>query len=154
MITYHLESWQDYVNDPMLEELWLEHYGEIAEDKSMPMRPDKAFFAFCAGNGMLQLMTVRKAGVMVGYCIVVVRLHPHYSVLCGFEDSYFLTLAERRGLVGYKLFRNMLASLAARGVKRVFFMTKLRHDVGKLLARLGMTECDRVYTMALAPKES
>lgn len=150
LVTFHLESWNDYVRDPACAELWTEHYAEIAGDKSLPMGPDSPFFAFCDANGMLQLLTARRAGVMIGYCILLVKPHPHYrSVLCGFEDSYFLTQSERMGWTGVRLIKESLKALRKRGVRRAYFMTKLKHDISRLFARLGAAECDRVWQFNL-----
>lgn len=150
MITLHLESWQDYSRDPQCAVLWAEHYDEIAGDKTMPCGPDSPFFAFCDVNGMLQLLTARRAGVMIGYCIILVKPHPHYrTVLCGFEDCYFLTASERKGWAGVRLIKESLKKLQARGVKRAYFMTKLNHDVSKLFSRLGATNTDSVWQFNL-----
>lgn len=150
IVTFHLETWRDYASDPACEALWAEHYAEIAGDKSLPMGPDGPFFSFCDANGMLQLLTARRAGTMIGYCILLVKPHPHYrSVLCGFEDSYFLTQSERQGWTGVRLIKESLKALRKRGARRAYFMTKLDHDVSRLFSRLGGKESDRVFQFNL-----
>lgn len=148
MITFHLENWFCYRQDPSVETLWAEHYAELAGDKQrMPLGIDEGFYEFLASRGMLSVVCARKAGVLVGYCLVLCKPHPRYrSVLCGFEDCYFLTAAERGEGAGKGLIEAALAALIARGCKRAYFMTKLSHDHGKLFEALGFTACDRVYT--------
>ena len=45
LVTYHLEPWAQYFAD--CQQLWLEHYDEIAvlKDKK-PMSPDVSFYRF------------------------------------------------------------------------------------------------------------
>lgn len=149
-ISFYLENWEAYSADPALLGLWKEHYEEIAADKRMPMGPDEEFYRSAELGGQLQITTVRDQGALVGYCLMLVRPHPHYrTVLCGFEDSYFLTKSARRGLVAVKMFRYTNAALAARGVRKVFYMTKLAHDMAKLFEHLGGKESDRVFTFTL-----
>lgn len=144
-ITYTLEPWDDYFRD--CQTLWLEHYAEIA---GMPdrqsMSPDIGFFQFLESKGALQILTARRAGTMIGYCLVVIRRHTHYDTFCGFEDSYYLRQSERKGMVGVRLITNSLYHLRKRGVSQVFFMTKTSKDLSKLFSRLGFKHCDEVFT--------
>lgn len=146
MITHQVEPWASYRRD--CDTLWVEHYDEIAGDKArMPMRPDEALFRNLEAAGQLQIMTAREAGKLVGYMLFAVRPHPHYAdVLCGFEDSYFLSAPYRRGMAGVRLIRESLAALKRRGVKRVFIHTKKAKDIGRVLAFLGLTHSDEIYS--------
>lgn len=148
MITFCLETWTSFRADPATPTLWLEHYAELAGDKDrMPMGVDEKFYEFLEANGMLTLMAARREGRLVGYCLVSVRPHPRYrTVLCGFEDCYFLTASERKGSTGVRLISKTLAALTARGVKKVFFMTKLSHNHSKLFERLGFSPSDLVLS--------
>jgi len=151
MITFELESWSDY--HAGCQDLWREHYDEIALRKHLkPMSPDVPFFQFVDQKGMLQILTARKAGVMVGYCLVLVRRHTHYETLCGFEDSYFVRKSERTaagslgGSVGMRLIVKTLFHLRKRGVQEVFFMTKTHHDLSKMFSRMGFSHSDEVFS--------
>ena len=146
MITYQVESWDQYAAD--CAPLWVEHYQEIAGDKArMPMRPDVARFRRLEAAGQLQIMVARKSGAMVGYMLFAVSPHPHYAdVLCGFEDAYFLTKSERRGLAGVRLISHSIRSLKARGVKRAMIHTKKAKDMGRVLSFLGFDHTDEIYS--------
>lgn len=113
------------------------------------MGPDVAIYEALEASGCLLTQTVRRDGKLIGYCIVMVRRHIHYPTVCGFEDSYFVSRLERKGLIGYKLFRKTLDALKARGCKRVYFMTKEFNTIAILLERLGMSKIDSVYAMWL-----
>lgn len=145
MITYEIEDWESYFRD--CQELWREHYDEIALRKAQkPMSPDVPYFRFLDASGALQILTARNAGRMVGYCLVVVRRHTHYETLCGFEDSYFLSASERKGTAGIRLITNSLYHLRKRGVQEVFFMTKTHKNLSKLFERLGFAHSDEVFS--------
>lgn len=147
MITFHLESWGQYYGDPRREALWREHYAmlTLAHDNEMEMSPDVASYLAMEQAGQLQILVAREAGVMVGYSLFLTRRHLHYSALCGFEDSYFLTRRCRKGLAGYRLIAATLDALWSRGCVRAYFMTKEFASIATLLERLGGTKMDQVY---------
>ena len=149
MITYQLESWAQYYNDPSREALWWEHYNEFspAHETRMPMAPDLDVYSALDKAGSLMVMTARSQGRLVGYCIVVARRHMHYGALCGFEDAYYLSKEFRQGLAGYKLIKHMLKALERRGVERSYWMTKEFLSIAKLFERLGMVKVDTVYAI-------
>lgn len=146
MITFSIESWASYFQD--CQDLWVEHYDEIAGDKArMPMRPDADLFIHLESLGHLQVVTARDSGKMVGYMIFAVRPHPHYAdILCGFEDAYFLSASYRKGWTGVKLIRESIEVLKKRGVKRWFIHTKKAKDLGRILKFLGGSHSDEIYS--------
>lgn len=149
MISYHLESWPRYFADPRTQELWALHHKELARP-GWPQGVDAEFYERIELYGQLQIMTVRHGGELIGYCLLVIKPHPHYkSVLCGFEDSYFVEPSMRRGGVGYGLIRRSCQAAKARGAKHCFFMTKLALDMAKLFTRLGGEETDRLFSIPL-----
>jgi hypothetical protein len=154
MITYLLEDWHQYYSDPDREALWREHYEVLREAHlgRMEMGPDIGMYEGFERAGQLQILVARKAGKMIGYCLVVIRPHIHYCrTLCAFEDSYFVTEAERSGLsrVGYELIRRSLIELRRRGVKRAFYMTKEFASIARLLTHFGGEKLDEVYAFWL-----
>lgn len=148
MITWQREDWASYRRD--CDGLWVEHYDEIAVQKSMKMKPDEPAYRALDASGQLDVLVGRKDGQMVGYVLSVVRPHLHYAdSLCGFEDGYFLTKPERRGMAGVRLIREWEASMRARGCQRWFIMTKPFLDMGPVLKRLGYSLTDYVYAKSV-----
>ena len=147
MITFQIESWQQYFNDPQRLVLWQEHYEELeqAHSRQMPMAPDEAFYAALDSAGILVILTARQDGILVGYCLAVIKRHPHYNAVCGFEDSYYLTPRARKGSIGYRLLKAMRDELTQRGCCRSYWMTKEFASVEVLFQRLGMKKMDSVY---------
>lgn len=144
-VSFQEESWGEYYPDAQA--LWPGHYAELAGDRRMPMGPDVAFYTLCEEVGSLLILTARAKGELIGYCLILVKPHPHYkSVLCGFEDSYWLKPEWRRGRTGVSLIKEAERLAKARGAKRLFFMTKLSKPLGKLFEYLGYTQTDVVYS--------
>ncbi len=145
MITFQLESWEDYYQD--CQDLWIEHYDEIAVQKDkMPMRPHVEAYEAMDKAGMLQILTVRDKDKLVGYLITFIKAHLHYAdVLCGFEDSYFLSKHYRKGMTGIKLIKEAIGHMELAGVQKVFFMTKSFKNLGLIFEHLGFKHSDSVY---------
>lgn len=148
LVTFSLESWEQYYNDEAREGLWAAHYGELAQP-SMPFGPDVPYFRFLDANGMLHLLTARHAGTMIGYCLLAVKRHPHYSALCAFEDSYYINKAYRGNALGSKMVEEANKGLKARGVKRVYFMDSGLKPLGMMFASLGFTPSHSCYSKEL-----
>lgn len=150
MITYTVEHWNRYY--PECLPLWKEHYAEFeqAHKRRMKMAPDVETFENLDLRGQLQILVARDDGKMIGYCLVVIKPHIHYcNSICGFEDSYYLSKSYRKGMTGVKLLKKSIEHLRARGVEKVFFMTKEFISIAKILEYLGMEKTDEVYSLWL-----
>ena len=149
MLTFQLERGTSIYGQ--LDVLGVAHYNDITPDKDkMPYGIDGPYYQALDGLGMLQTLTARRDGNIVGYCVVVVKPHPHYrTVLCGFEDAYFLLPEERKGRTGLKMLQESLAALRRRGVKKAFFHSKCHKDLASLFRYLRFTHCDEVWSLWL-----
>lgn len=143
--TYQLESMAECVDE--MRGLWPLHWQEIALDKDkVPLEPDVETFSVLEDCGQLQIVTVRDDGRLVGYHVSLVRPHLHYrSSLTAYVDMYFVHPDYRAGMVGVKLFKEAERFLRERGVQRVYTGTKLHHDVGRVLERLGHKQTERLF---------
>jgi GNAT superfamily N-acetyltransferase len=151
MITFQVESWEQYFGDPEREALWLQHYAEFepVHQHRMPFGPDIEAYSELARQGKLQITTVRRDGRLIGYCLVVITRHIHYNVRCGMEDSYYLAKSERKGLIGYRLIGEATAAAKRAGCVRLYFMTKEFRPIEVLLDRLGFEKLDSVWGLWL-----
>lgn len=151
MITYQIEGWRQYYSDPGLRQLWLEHYTELglAHEGRMEMGPDTKTYEALDAQGSLVILTARSAGLLVGYCLAVVKRHPHYPTVCGFEDSYYLTPSFRRGIAGIRLITRMNQELKRRGCVRSYWMSKKFKGLEKIFLWLKMVEMDTVFCLWL-----
>lgn len=157
VVTFQLETWARL--RPEAETLWPAHYAELCQDKArMPMGPDLKWYEACEALGMLQVVVARSAGRVVGYQISLIRPHTHYSsVLCSFEDTFYLDPQYRKGLCGVKLISESLRLLAARGVQRAFFMSIESHPTDRIFQYLGFKRTHTTWSKwigAAAPSEA
>lgn len=149
LISIATEPWEDCRDEVMA--YWPAHWEEVALDRdTVPLDPNVADYDAKALAGSLHVVTVRRAGELVGYHITLVMPHLHYrSTLCGFVDVYWLRPDCRQGWTGVNLFREVERSLRARGVVKVYSGTKKHLDAGAIFEHLGWTEAERLYSKTL-----
>ena len=140
------ESFDQVIGEikPLLEK----HYEEIALDKDViKLNPDYEIYKKLCDSGMMKITTARQAGLLVGYCIVIVKHHLHYKdSLTAVNDIFFIDPAYRQGSTALKLFKQVEEMLKGYGVQRLVMNTKKHRDVGVLFDRLGYIETERVFT--------
>ena len=149
-VTYAVEPYLDVL--PELKLLYPEHWQEIALDKNaIILDPDYASYENMARANILHLVTARSGVELVGYHLSMIHHHLHYrtSLTC-FTDIFYLKPAYRVGMVGYKMLKFFRDSMKERGVQKIYMGTKLSHDIGPLLDRLGFKPIERLYTMVFA----
>lgn len=91
-------------------------------------------------QGLLKVTTVRDRGVLVGWYINILMLHPHYkTVLFGFMDTFYIVPQYRVGMIGLGLFMEMEGQMIKLGVKELIAISKYACDVSTIFNRLGWT---------------
>lgn len=145
LVTYHLEPWARYW--PECETIWRQHYEEFRPFHlgRLPFGPDIEMYRQADLDGRLQILVARAEGKMVGYCLVLIRRHPHYAMVCGFEDSYYVLPAWRRGFNGVRLIKRSVEALQRRGIVMSYWMTKEFNSIERVFRWLGFTRCDSVF---------
>ncbi len=132
--------------------LFKQHWAEIAlnQDK-IPLDPNwEQYFNFDLAD-VLNVLTVRANGVLVGYVFVLVFPHLHYcSTAWAQTDMFWLDPAYRQGWTGVKMFRETERHVKARGCKVLHVVVKLhfeagRGTLGKVLQRLGYKAVETVW---------
>ena len=145
MLTFAVENFAALW--PAAQPLMLEHWEEVGADKGQAkFSLDVPTFEVLDKCGMLQVVVARNAGRIVGYSMVIVRKHMHYDLLCGFEDAFFLSPKERKGLAGVRLLRETAKAAKARGVQKLFWHSKTIKPLGTLFERLGYVKSDEIYS--------
>lgn len=146
MISFQLESWESFRSDPAAPGLWLEELAELPEsERKHGLEPRHELFLALDAAGGLVVMTARKNGALIGYCVVSISQHPHFPIFCGFEDTFFLTKSERGAMTGPALAQAMRVELARRGVKKVYWMAPSGSKVTVLYERLGFSPVSTMY---------
>ncbi|MEJ0004377.1 MAG: hypothetical protein WDN30_14115 [Pararobbsia sp.] len=153
MITFAVEPWSKVW--PEMPALWEEHWREVALNHDViKLEPDIVAYNALERAGLLHVLVARAAGDIIGYYIAIVQPHLHYrSSLSAMTDVYFIRAKYRRPRTALNFFRQVEASLVARGVQKIFTATKLHTspdgrvlDHGRLFRFLGYTESERVFT--------
>lgn len=131
--------------------LFKQHWAEIAlnQDK-VPLDPHwDRYFDFDIAD-ILNVLTVRERGTLVGYLFVLVFPHLHYaSTTWAQTDMFWLHPAYRQGRAGIRMFVEMEKHLKSRQVKVVHVVLKLhfekeRGTLAKLFTRLGYKAAETV----------
>lgn len=144
-LTFQVEQYVDVINEiipyyPM-------HYEELASDKSIPLDPDFEGYLWRAEKGLLQVVTARKDGELVGYYIAFISPHIHYRhSLTAHVDIYYLRKDCRIGANGLDFLRFAEQSLVDRAVERIYVSTKTDSDKSAIFEWLGYQEKERVFT--------
>lgn len=137
---------------PEMNQLYREHYEEIAFYKDIALEPDEETYMALAPA--LRVYTVRDGGALVGYAMFLVRPNPHYrSSLTATQDVLYLKPAYRRGMTGVRLLRHAEDRLRAEGVQVVYHHAKRTNRVGELLGRLGYDLVDTIWAKRLDKKK-
>lgn len=126
-----------------------QHWDEVQpEGPGVPFDPDWEGFFQLELHGRLAVLTVRDAGVMVGYlsAIVAPRLH-RKGWLEATVDAIFLSTPYRRGMLGLKLFKMAEAQFKAGGVKRIRCSAPAR--LAPLMRRLGYEDAQMSWKKGL-----
>ena len=149
-VVFQTESWAAYWADPDRPWLWMEEYLQSTSVHcGMELGANEAMYAELEASGALVVLTARKLGRLIGYCHLVCHRHPHHPVLCAFEDTYFVSKPERKGLVGLRLIKAAVEEARKRGCARLFWQTPEFGSVALLLERLGMKKVYSTYSMSL-----
>jgi GNAT superfamily N-acetyltransferase len=132
--------------------LFMRHWREIAlHQDEIPLDPNWDRYYEYDLLGILQTLTVRSNGVLVGYVFMLVHPHLHYaSTVWAQSDIFWLDPAYRSGWTGYKMLREIEAGMRRLGVKVVMVNTKLhfeasRGTIGKLFERLGYKATETIF---------
>ncbi len=123
--------------------------------QSIPLDPDwDRYLQYDVAN-ILQVLTVRDRGVLVGYVFMLVHPHLHYaSTVWAQSDIFWLDPAYRFGWTAMKMFKEVVAGMRKLGVKVVMINAKLhfeadRGTIGKLFERLGFKPTETIYSLHL-----
>jgi GNAT superfamily N-acetyltransferase len=130
--------------------LFLRHWQEIAlnQDKVLLDPNWDRYYEYDLLN-ILQTLTVRSNGVLVGYVFMLVHSHLHYaSTLWAQSDIFWLDPAYRSGWTGVRMFREVELGMRRMGVKVIMLNEKLHFDtrIGELFKRLGFKHTENIFS--------
>jgi GNAT superfamily N-acetyltransferase len=149
MITYAVEPWPSFIEEakPLLPI----HWKELALDQDkVPLDPRYDFYDAQHAQGSVMVVTVRKAGRLIGYFIGFVGPGLHYKTCLTLQMDIFYILPEHRGSgAGFVLFKEVEKEAKRRGIQRLFAGSKMHKDASWLFEKLGYEKADMYYTQWL-----
>lgn len=140
------EAWGNFFPD--FRRLCVRHWEEIALNKDIiPLDPDWHRYEAMANDGILECISARKNGELIGYQIFIVVPHLHYkSSITAHSDVLYLVPEARKGMLGVRLMKKGCEVLQKRGVQKVVQNVKLHSDWGRILERMGFDPIERIYS--------
>lgn len=152
MLTFQQECWSKIENEIL--SLAQEHWAEMPFDLKIPLDLALGTYRGLADDGRLHVTTARLDGILAGYFVVFLGRHPHYDVLTGSMDVYYLKPELRKGAAGLRLFLAMERNLQSHGVR--YLLATARLDRGShahaLFERLGWKAARVLYEKRLEAK--
>lgn len=125
------------------------HWEELAlNQKQVPLDPNYDTYLAKDAAGEMMLVTLRKAGEIVGYFVGFVGPALHYQTCLTLTMDIFYVLPEHRGSGGgFILFKEVEREARRRGVQRMFVGSKCHKDASWLFEKLGYEEVERFYCL-------
>ena len=149
MLTAQVENLTERLED--LKPFFPMHWEELAlNQKQVPLDPQYSEYLARDAVGGVMLVTLRKAGELVGYFVGFVAPGLHYrSCLTLSMDIFYVLPAHRGDGGGFVLFKAVEAEAKRRGVQRMIVGSKCHKDASYLFERLGYEEVERSYMLWL-----
>jgi len=144
---YEHERMDNALMDEM-EELWKEHWEEVAnfQDK-IQLSVDREAYCGMQDNGLYQTIIARDdSGKLIGYVGFIISTHPHYkNNIFANMDNVFLHKDHRKGLAGYRLFKEAENLLKELGVDMIMMRSKVKNDLSPIFRKMGYDPVETVY---------
>lgn len=148
MMTAHVEPLMSQLDE--IKALIGKHYEELALNKDkVPLRPQWHVYQQKEDAGQVVYVTLREAGQLIGYIIMLVAPGLHYETcLTAHMDILFVDPAKRDGAARgvFLMLDRLEAELKRRGVQRWFMGTKLHKDIGAVFKRRGFEPVEMNYS--------
>lgn len=124
------------------------HWEEIALNKDkIALNPDEAMYELLDNNGTLRCYIARDSGKMIGYFVVILSNHMHYSEhIFATNDVIFLSEEYRKTGLGFKMVSFVEDDLKKNNVSVLVINTKVKKPFDSLLEGAGYTCVERLYS--------
>jgi GNAT superfamily N-acetyltransferase len=146
MITAQIESFENTLSE--FSPLFPIHYEELALNKDkVPLDPQYNIYIQRERSGELLFVTLREAGIPVGYFIGFISPALHYKTCLTCIMDIFYVHPDKRGNGGGQiLFSFVEKELKRRCVDRWFVGSKMHKDSSWLFEKLGFEKVEIYYS--------
>ena len=145
-ISYQEEWYDEVVEDikPLIED----HWEEIALNKEkIKLNPDWEMYEALNSIDRLRIFTVRDEGKLIGYYIVIINKHLHYTDhVFAMNDLIYIDDAYRGRTVAYRLIKFVEKELKESSVSVMMINMKVHSPFDRLLEGCGFTYTERMYS--------
>ncbi len=145
-VVYQEETVEEIIPDikPLLEDHWEE--VAINQDK-IKLNPDFEAYKALGSSGKAKFYSARVDGELVGYFVVIVNKHIHYSDhIFAYNDVIYIKDELRDSGVGKRLIQFAEDMLKQDGVSVLVINTKVHQPFDGLMRHIGYTLAERVYS--------
>ncbi len=137
-------SFNELFDHPLFADLCIEYAKESGNDDLGLALPNGELYVALEGAGRAFCVGAFVADEMVGFAVLMINEHPHYSKNVGVCDAIFVRKDYRRGPTGLKLIRKVQEMAKEKGLPGVYFTAPANSRLSKLFARL-FKETDRTF---------
>ena len=129
-------------------ELLKMHWNEVAINQDrVKLNVDWDRYFTLNNLGIINVVTIRVDGALVGYCANMVDMNIHYKDhMFAVNDAFFIHPEHRKSTLGLRLFKATEEILKALGVSVWMVHTKTHTSVAPFLVKLGFEHDEEVYS--------
>lgn len=144
-----IEHWETFFPDCLA--LLAEHSAELSgKNDKAPFDLNAEAFSAMDKADVLQIVSARDNGVLIGYCMFDIGFSlESKNLLCGTLRPFFVK-KECRGTLGIKLFLKSVDALKERGVRQIYvhhYLTSNSKKLQKFFQRIGAKPVQHEYSL-------
>lgn len=144
-------SFDQLFADPATAALFAEYADESSIAGMPPPRPNEAQYLAIAQAGFAHVLAAFSGGEMIGFITLLVSPNPHYSVVIGVVESFFVAHSHRATGAGLRLLRAAEARATERGAVGFLVSAPYGGRLADVMQALSSyRETNRVFFKAIA----
>ena len=129
----------------------LDEYGEECRTDGLP--PPKArmeSYRHLESLGLLHVIGAFVDDALQGFITLIVPTLPHYGIMVGVSESFFVAKQHRPTMAGLKLLVQAEELAQSLGAPGLLVSAPIRGKLFKVLPRIGYTETSRIFFRVFA----
>ncbi|WP_369952279.1 GNAT family N-acetyltransferase [Ralstonia syzygii] len=140
----------DVESAPNMALLLAEYGAESAIPELGPVNPQFPLYKALEANGSVRMLGAFHDGELVGFMAVLVSVLPHFGVVVGTSESYFVASHDRKSGAGLDLLHAAEDMAREMGAIGFFVSTPVGSRLERVMPGVGYRDTNRVFFKALA----
>lgn len=145
MITIEQTNLTSLMHDPAFPALCREYADESSIDGMPPVNPSWDLYSTLERSGGMRILRVLWYGELIGFCVTLHNLNPHYGRIIMAIESIFVTKAHRTTGAGLKLIKAAERMASEVGATGIFFSSPITGALGRVLDKIGYRQTNIVH---------